>query len=193
MRISSVRGSFVQKKFFTFGFVWITLFAFSACELDVQKPESTVSSNSSSTSSTTVASGSGTSPFTLNGSDAYFSTGNVGIGTTTPVSKLEVSGGSITTATVGVTTLSVDFSLANVITTTAAAGTLVLNNMRDGTSYTLIVQNTGTYTLSGSSVATWRCAPACGSAQVTNASGHVLITVLKIGTTAYVSYITDLI
>lgn len=120
------------------------------------------------------------------------STGKVGVGTTAPSSKFHVSGGSITTAYGTSTTLANDFSTANVISTTAAAGTLVLNNMQDGTSYTLIVQNTGNYTLSGSSVSTWRCAPACPSGVVSNSTGHVMITILKAGTTGYVSYITDM-
>ncbi|WP_374073637.1 hypothetical protein [Bdellovibrio bacteriovorus] len=119
-------------------------------------------------------------------------TGNVGLGTASPVSKLQVSGGSLTTAYSAISSLTVDFSTANVISTTAAAGTLVLNNMQNGTSYTLIVQNTGSYTLSGSSVSTWRCAPACSGGVISNTSGHVLITILKAGTTAYVSYISDM-
>lgn len=136
-----------------------------------------------------------TTQWTTATNDIYFTTaatGKVGVGTSSPNSKLEVANGSITTAYSAISSLTADFSTANVISTTAAAGTLVLSNMRDGTSYTLIVQNTGSYVLSGSSVTSWRCAPACTSNTISNTSGHVLITVLKAGTTAYVSYIGDM-
>ena len=120
------------------------------------------------------------------------STGNIGIGMSGATSILQISGGSVTTAFSSIASLTVDFSTANVISTSAGAGTLSLNNMKDGTSYTLIIKNTGDYILSGSGVTTWRCAPSCAADTVSNISGHVVVTILKAGVNAYVSYITDL-
>ena len=133
----------------------------------------------------------GSSQWTTSGTTINYMAGNVGIGVTAPATALEVSG-TLTTGYSTATSGTINFSVANTIATTATATTLVLNNMRNGTTYTLIVQNTGSYTLSGSSVSTWRCAPACAGNVVTNGTGHMIITILKAGTTAYVSYITDM-
>ncbi|MEA9357347.1 hypothetical protein SHI21_14065 [Bacteriovorax sp. PP10] len=152
------------------------------------------------TSAITTATGAITSSqWTTSSANVYFTNiaaGYVGIGTNSPASKLEVKNGSITTAYSAITTRAVDFSTANVISTNAAAGTVAFTNMKDGTSYTLIIQNTGSYVLDGSAgtvgISSWRCAPACASNTISNSSGHVLITMLKAGTVGYVSYISDM-
>ncbi|AZZ37203.1 hypothetical protein CIK05_10535 [Bdellovibrio sp. qaytius] len=133
----------------------------------------------------------GSSQWTTSGTTINYMTGNVGIGTSSPTTALEVSG-TLTTAYSTATSGTINFSVANTIATTTTATTLVLNNLRDGTTYTLIVQNTGNFPLSAPGVSTWRCAPACSGNLLTNGSGHMIITILKAGTIGYISYITDM-
>ena len=68
--------------------------------------------------------------------------GNVGIGTSTPTSRLEVNGAATNTtsfnAGAGTT---IDFSRSNLAYTTASPGnTFTLSNLKDGGTYTLAVQ-----------------------------------------------------
>ena len=114
--------------------------------------------------------------------------GNVGINSTSPLAKLQVNG-TVASTVVSSSSLTVDFTQGNFFTDSVAAGTLVLNNMVDGTTYTLILTNSagGTYTLSSTTVSTWRCSPLCASNQVTVSSGnHSILSITKVGTTAYV-------
>ena len=117
--------------------------------------------------------------------------GNVGIGTTSPVAMLDVKYSARAGLKTDNTGLTIDWSLGNTQSTSTAAGTLVLNNMQDGGYYTLILTagSTSAYTLSGSSITTWKCRPACASNQITGTSGtHTILTILKNSTTGYVSW-----
>ncbi len=119
--------------------------------------------------------------FTLDGN------GNVGIGITTPKSKLEIDGAAtnLKAANAGSGT-SIDFSLSNLAYTTANAGSaFTLSNMKDGGTYTLAVQGTS----SGSS--TFSSSPTAYTFKYVNNGStvpntHTLYTFVVMGTTVYV-------
>jgi hypothetical protein len=100
------------------------------------------------------------SPWVTSGSTPSYSSGNVGINTTSPNAKLQVNGQAASVLNSG-SGLTVDFDTGNLQITTASAGTLVLSNMIDGASYSLVLSGGtgGSYILSGSGVTTWRCSP----------------------------------
>lgn len=69
--------------------------------------------------------------------------GNVGIGTTAPTSKLEVNGAATNTSALNAGSLtSIDFSASNIAFTSATATAIALNNLKDGGAYTLIFTST---------------------------------------------------
>jgi NADH:ubiquinone oxidoreductase subunit H len=64
--------------------------------------------------------------------------GNVGIGTSSPDSKLEVNGSATNTNSINTSSDTIDFSLSNIAYTSSESGTIALTNIKDGGAYTLI-------------------------------------------------------
>jgi hypothetical protein len=123
--------------------------------------------------------------------------GYVGIGELNPAVALDVVGQSKNSFN-SETDLNIDFNNGNIQETNAAAGTFVFTNMYDGTGYTVAITNAtgGNYTLSASGISSWRCSPGCmggGTDEVVLTSGkHMVMTILKMGSRAYVSWIDGL-
>jgi hypothetical protein len=114
--------------------------------------------------------------------------GNVGIGTTAPVSKLEVNGASTnTTAFNAAAATSIDFTKSNLAYTTANAGAFTLTGMKDGGTYTLAVQGAtaGTASFTGSNPAATAFTFKSINNGATTASKHTLYTFLVMGTNVY--------
>ena len=75
------------------------------------------------------------------------SAGNVGIGTTSPDSKLEVNGSATNTSANGESDATIDFSLSNIAYTSSTSSTITLQNIKDGGAYTLITTDTNLNTV----------------------------------------------
>ena len=123
------------------------------------------------------------------------SSGNVGIGTTAPGSKLELSTGQFRqTATYNnAASTAIDWNNGNMQYTTASCGAMTFSNMQDGGSYTLIVQGTttGTCTFSQSSPdsltgTSFKFSPANGP---TINGTQTIYTLIRAGSTVYVSWV----
>jgi len=87
----------------------------------------------------------------------FTAAGNVGIGNTTPASKLEVNGSSTNTrAFYAGTGTTIDFSNSNLAYTTAPVGAFTISNIKDGGTYTLGIlgspSGTATFTSPGFTV-----------------------------------------
>ncbi|MGE5086827.1 MAG: beta strand repeat-containing protein [Bacillota bacterium] len=117
--------------------------------------------------------------------------GNVGIGTTSPQSTLDVSG-AIKSKDVSNASTTIDFSTGNFQYTSASCGALTLQNLKSGSSYFLAVQGAagGTcsianaYSDSGSTSLTVKT----GTAVLTQtATKHLLISFMVLGSYVYVT------
>jgi hypothetical protein len=90
-----------------------------------------------------------------NNSNIFNNGGNVGIGQTTPTSKLEVNGSATnSTALNAGSSSSIDFAQSNLAFTSATGTVITLQNLKNGGAYTLIFTNntssgTVTFTASG--------------------------------------------
>ena len=119
-----------------------------------------------------------------------FNAGNIGVGTTTPTSKLEVNGSSTNTVALNAGSgTSIDFSLSNLAYTTASAGAITLTNIKNGGTYTLSVQGTTAGTAAFSAAGfTFRSV----NNGLTLANTHTLYTFVVMGTFVYVSMTTGI-
>ena len=120
----------------------------------------------------------------LENSNLFDNGANLGVGTTTPTSKLEINGAATnTTALNSVAATTIDFSKSNLAYTTASAGTFTLNNIKDGGTYTLAVQG------ANSGISTFTCSGFLFkyvNNGITAPNKHSLYTFLVMGTTVYV-------
>ena len=109
--------------------------------------------------------------------------GNIGIGTITPVSQLDVDGAvtNVTAFNAGSVT-TIDFTKSNMAYTTASATAFTLTGMKDGGTYTLAVQGTTSGTSSFSATAFTFKSP---NNSVTTSGKQTLYTFLVMGTTVY--------
>lgn len=120
----------------------------------------------------------------LENSNLFENGTNLGVGTTTPTSKLEINGAATnTTALNNVAATTIDFSKSNLAYTTASAGTFTLTNIKDGGTYTLAVQG------ANSGISTFTCSGFTFkyvNNGITAPNKHSLYTFLVMGTTVYV-------
>jgi hypothetical protein len=110
--------------------------------------------------------------------------GNVGIGTASPTSRLEVNGSATNNVAYNAGSgTSIDFSLSNLAYTTASAGTFTITNIKNGGTYSLAVQGatsgTSTFSCSGFTFI-------YVNNGITAPNKHTMYTFIVMGTTVYV-------
>lgn len=110
--------------------------------------------------------------------------GNVGVGTSSPTSRLEVNGSATNNVAYNAGSgTSIDFSLSNLAYTTASAGTFTITNIKNGGTYSLAVQGatsgTSTFSCSGFTFI-------YVNNGITAPNKHTMYTFIVMGTTVYV-------
>ena len=122
--------------------------------------------------------------------------GNIGIGTTTPAEKLTVTSGNIVATSGQIVSkaynngsaTTFDMNNGNNQYTSASCGAMTLSNLVDGASYTLAIQGatSGTCTFTAAGY-TFKYYPANGA---TTAATHSIYSMQVMGSYVYVSWIT---
>lgn len=125
---------------------------------------------------------------TFNNVMTWLGNGNVGIGSTAPISKLEVNGSATnTTAYNSGSATAILFNNSNLAYTSASPGSFSLQGMKDGGTYTLAVQGTtaGTSSFLGLNPAGTSFSFKSINNGLTIAGTHTLYTFIVMGTTVY--------
>jgi trimeric autotransporter adhesin len=116
------------------------------------------------------------------------SSGNVGIGTTTPAAKLEVQGQVVSKTFDNGSNTSFDLNNGNIQFTAANCGIMNLSNMVDGGSYQIVVQGGLSAVCDfNHSGLTFRYNPAN---DVTTGNTHTIYSMTRVGNNVYVNWIT---
>jgi hypothetical protein len=126
----------------------------------------------------------------VNSSNIYNNGGNIGIGTSTPTTKLQVNGAATNASTYNAGSSStIDFSLSNLEFTSASGTAFTLSNLKDGGAYSLILTST---TNSGSAVftASGFTFKYMGTSSMTSGKAHIYSFIVA-GSVVYVSMATE--
>jgi hypothetical protein len=115
--------------------------------------------------------------------------GLLGIGTSLPATKLEVSGSSTNTVAFNATTTTIDFAESNLAYTSATENAITLSNIKDGGAYSLIFTSTAVNTAVTFS-ATGFTFKYMGTDRRTNGKAHIYSFIVA-GTVVYVSMSTE--
>ena len=121
--------------------------------------------------------------------------GNIRVGTSgSPRAKLDISGAVAGAAAVNNVTATIDFSAGNLQYTTDNCGTFDLHNMKDGASYSFIVQGGTSATCAfnafsgaGTGALTMHLPPDHGA---TTSAKHTFYTFVVVGTHVYAAWVT---
>jgi hypothetical protein len=126
----------------------------------------------------------------LNNSNIYNNGSNVGINTSSPTSKLEISGAATNSITLNAgSSTSIDFSLSNLAYSNATSTSFSLLNLKDGGAYSMILtstSNSGNVTFNSVGFAF----KYMGTAPMTLGKSHIYSFIVA-GTVVYVSMATE--
>jgi hypothetical protein len=130
------------------------------------------------------------SQWVVNNSNIFNNGGNVGIGSSSPTSKLEVTGAATNTTSLNAGNGStIDFGLSNLAFSAATGTAFSLSNLKDGGAYSMILTsltNTGTATFSANGF-TFKY---MGTMPMTNGKTHIYSFIVG-GNVVYVSMATE--